>query len=111
MYAKGMTTRDIQAHVQELYGFEISPAMISNITEKVVEVATDWRARSLQAVYPIVFFDAIHYKVNNGKVVSKAVYTYLGIDIDGLKALPEAIRAIFPEVKSNFVLFIKLEFL
>ena len=62
MYAKGMTTRDIQAHIQELYGFEMSPTMISNITEKVIEVATDWQARPLQSVYPIVFFDAIHYK-------------------------------------------------
>jgi putative transposase len=140
MYAKGMTTRDIQSHVQELYGVDMSPSMISNITEKVIEVATDWQARPLQGVYPIVFFDAIHYKVKDGgKVVSKAAYTCLGIDsegkkdilglwigesegakfwlkvctelqnrgvkdiliacIDGLKALPDAIRAIFPEVK------------
>lgn len=140
MYAKGMTTRDIQSHIQELYGAEMSPAMISNITEKVVDVAIEWQSRPLQAVYPIVFFDAIHYKVREGgKVVSKAAYTCLGIDtegkkdilglwigesegakfwlkvctelqnrglrdiliacIDGLKALPEAIRAIFPEVK------------
>ncbi len=140
MYAKGMTTRDIQSHVQELYGVEMSPAMISNITDKVIEVATDWQSRPLHSVYPIVFFDAIHYKVKEGsKVVSKAAYTCLGIDnegkkdilglwigesegakfwlkvctelynrgikdiliacIGGLKALPDAIRAIFPEVK------------
>lgn len=86
MYAKGMTTRDIQTHIQELYGFEISPAMISNITDKVIEVATDWQARSLQPVYPIIFFDAIHYKVKEGgKIVSKAAYTCLGIDNDGKK--------------------------
>lgn len=140
MYAKGMTTRDIQAHVEELYGFEISPAMISNITDKVIEVATDWQGRPLKSVYPIVFFDAIHYKVKEGgKIVSKAAYTCLGIDnegkkdvlglwigeaegakfwlkvcselnnrgvkdiliacIDGLKALPDAIRSVFPDVK------------
>jgi len=140
MYAKGMTTRDIQAHIEELYGFEMSPAMISNITDKVIEVATDWQARPLQPVYPIVFFDAIHYKVKEGgKIVSKAAYTCLGIDnegkkdvlglwigesegakfwlkvcselnnrgvkdiliacIDGLKALPDAIKSVFPEVK------------
>lgn len=140
MYAKGMTTRDIQSHIQELYGFEMSPAMISNITEKVVEVATDWQGRPLQPVYPIVYFDAIHYKVKEGgRVISKAAYTCLGIDvegrkdvlglwigesegakfwlkvctdlqnrgvkdiliacIDGLKALPDAIRAVFPDVK------------
>jgi len=86
MYAKGMTTRDIQAHIQELYGFEMSPALISNITDKVIEVATDWQARQLQSVYPIVFFDAIHYKVKEGgKVVSKAAYTCLGIDNNGKK--------------------------
>ena len=140
MYAKGMTVRDIQSHIQELYGVEMSPAMVSNITEKVVEVATEWQARPLHTVYPVVFFDAIHYKVKDGgKVVSKAAYTCLGINnegkkdilglwigesegakfwlkictelqsrgvkdiliacIDGLKALPDAIRAVFPEVK------------
>lgn len=70
MYAKGMTTRDIQAHVLELYGTELSPALISNITEKVMEIATEWQARPLQSVYPIIFFDAIHFKVKeNGRVV------------------------------------------
>jgi transposase-like protein len=86
MYAKGMTVRDIQSHVQELYGANLSPALIANITEKVMESATEWQARSLQKVYPIVFFDAIHYKVKeNGKVISKASYTCLGIDIEGKK--------------------------
>jgi putative transposase len=86
MYAKGMSTRDIQSHIQELYGTELSPTMISNITEKVMEIAIEWQARPLQAVYPIIFFDAIHYKVKeNGKVVLKASYTCLGIDIEGKK--------------------------
>jgi len=86
MYAKGMTTRDIQAHVEELYGFEMSPALISNITDKVIEIATDWQGRPLKSVYPIIFFDAIHYKVKeDGKIVSKAAYTCLGIDNDGKK--------------------------
>ena len=86
MYAKGMTTRDIQAHIQELYGFEMSPALISNITDKVIDVATDWQGRPLEPVYPIVFFDAIHYKIKEGgKVVSKAAYTCLGIDNAGKK--------------------------
>lgn len=86
MYAKGMTVRDIQSHVQELYGANLSPALIANITEKVMESATEWQARPLQKVYPIVFFDAIHYKVKeNGKVISKASYTCLGIDIEGKK--------------------------
>jgi len=70
MYAKGMTTRDIQSHVEELYGIELSPTLVSNITEKIVSIATQWQTRPLEAVYPIVFFDAIHYKVRDGgKVV------------------------------------------
>jgi putative transposase len=86
MYAKGMSTRDIQAHVQEIYGAEISPTAVSHITEKVLEVAKEWQARPLQKIYPITYFDAIHYKVReNGKVVTKAVYTCLGIDLDGKK--------------------------
>lgn len=86
MYAKGMTTRDIQAHVQELYGAEISPTTISNITEMVLDEAREWQARPLQAVYSIVYLDAIHYRVKeDGKVVSKASYTCFGIDLEGKK--------------------------
>lgn len=86
MYAKGMSVRDIQSHVQELYGADLSPALISNITDKVMELATEWQARPLQKNYSIIFFDAIHYKVKeNGKVVSKASYTCLGIDLEGKK--------------------------
>jgi len=88
MYAKGMTTRDIQSHVEELYGLQISPTLVSNITENIVSIATEWQTRPLEAVYPIVFFDAIHYKVRDaGKVVSKAAYTCLGIDTNGNKDL------------------------
>jgi putative transposase len=86
MYAKGMTTRDIQSHIQDIYGIEISPTMVSNITNKVVDVATEWQARPLSSIYPIIFFDAIHYKVKeDGKVISKAAYTCLGIDWEGKK--------------------------
>jgi transposase-like protein len=88
MYAKGITTRDIQSHVEELYGIELSPTLVSNITEKIVSIATEWQNRPLEALYPIVFFDAIHYKVRDGgKVVSKAAYTCLGIDTSGQKDL------------------------
>ncbi len=86
MYAKGMTTRDIQAHVMELYGANISPTSVSNITQKVLDQVTEWQSRPLQAIYPIVFMDAIHYKVREeGKVLSKAAYTCLGISLDGHK--------------------------
>lgn len=83
-----MTTRDIQGHIKELYGADISPTMISSITDKVISVAEEWQSRMLARLYPIVFFDAIHYKVREGsKIVSKAVYTCLGIDIEGKKEI------------------------
>lgn len=86
MYAKGMTTRDIQDHIEDIYGVELSPTMVSNITNKVLEVANEWQSRPLDVLYPIVFFDAIHYKVReDNKVVVKAAYTCFGINIDGRK--------------------------
>lgn len=88
MYAKGMTTRDIQSHVEELYGLQLSPTLVSNITERIITLAKEWQSRPLEAVYPIVFFDAIHYKVRDeGKVISKAAYTCLGVDLTGRKDL------------------------
>lgn len=88
MYAKGMTTRDIQSHIQDLYGIEISPTTVSNITNKVVDVALEWQSRPLSSVYAVVFFDAIHYKVKEeGKVTCKAAYTCLGIDFEGKKEI------------------------
>ena len=89
MYAKGMTTRDIQSHLQEIYGLDISPTLVSNITDKIVHLAVEWQNRPLDGIYPIVFFDAIHYKVRDDskKVISKAAYTCLGVDISGKKEL------------------------
>lgn len=86
MYAKGMTTRDIQSHVEEIYGLEVSATTISNITDSIVAHAKEWQSRPLARIYPIVFFDAIHYKVRqDGKVLSKAAYTCLSIDLEGHK--------------------------
>lgn len=86
MYAKGMTTRDIQEHVQDIYGAEISPAMVSMITDKVESLVIEWQNKPLESIYAIVYFDAIHYKVrDNGKIVSKAAYTCLGVDLEGHK--------------------------
>ncbi len=89
MYSKGMTVRDIQSHIQELYGLEASATLISNITDKIVHIATEWQNRPLESIYPIVFFDAIHYKVRDDskKVTSKAAYTCLAVDINGRKDL------------------------
>lgn len=88
LYAKGMSTRDIQSHLEELYGLEISATTLSHITEKMSAEAETWNARALEAVYAIVYLDAIHYKVRQeGKVVTKAVYTCIGIDSGGIRDL------------------------
>ena len=88
MYAKGMSTRDIGSHIEDIYGIEISPSAISRITEKVLTHVTEWQSRPLERIYPIVFFDAIHFKVReDGKVLSKAAYTVLSIDCNGCKDL------------------------
>lgn len=63
MYAKGMTVRDIVSHVQALYGIELSPATVSNITDKIMDKAREWYSRTLDIFYPVVFLDAVHYKV------------------------------------------------
>jgi len=86
MYAKGMTTRDIQSHIEEIYGLDVSPTTVSRITDSIVVHAKEWQNRVLDEIYPIVFFDAIHYKVReDGKVRSKAAYTCLAVDLDGHK--------------------------
>ncbi len=89
MYAKGMTTRDIENHLKEVYfGVEVSPTTISNITSKVLDMAKEWQSRPLAEIYPIVFFDAIHYKVRkDGKIISKAAYVCLGINQEGIKEI------------------------
>ncbi len=90
MYAKGMTVRDIQSHIQEFYGLDVSSTLISNITEKILDIATEWQNRPLESIYPIVFFDAIHYKVRDEgskKVTSKAAYTCLAVETSGRKEL------------------------
>ena len=139
LYARGMSVDDIKAEIDELYGVDISPAMISKITDKVMETAHAWQNRPLDTVYPIMYLDAIHYKVRDDhKIVSKAAYICMGMDIkgykdilgiwigeqegakfwlsvcndlknrgvkdiliacmDGLKGLPDAIKAVFPDV-------------
>lgn len=139
LYARGMSTRDIQSEIEELYGIELSPSAISHITDKVLGAAAEWQNRMLDKVYPIVYMDAIHFKVrDDNKIMSKAAYICLGIDMngykdilgiwigeaegakfwlsicndlnnrgvkdiliacmDGLRGLPEAIKAVFPNV-------------
>ena len=88
LYAKGLTTRDIKEHLDELYGLEVSPAFISNVTERVREFVVEWQTRPLDRLYPIVYLDAIHYKIREeSRIVNKAAYTVLGINSDGLKEM------------------------
>lgn len=88
MYAKGMTVRDIQSHLADIYGAEISPQSISNLTAKVSPLVEEWRSRPLQPVYAIVYIDGIRYKVRaDGRILDKCVYGVMGIDLDGQKDL------------------------
>jgi putative transposase len=88
LYARGMTTRDIQAQLQELYGVEVSPSLISEVTEEVMEEVKTWQTRPLDRLYPVVFLDALVIKVReDNKVINKAFYLALGINTDGHKEL------------------------
>ena len=86
MYAKGMTTGDIETHIRDIYGLEVSDTTVSRITDKILPVAKEWQYRPLEIVYAVVFLDAIHYHVRSeGQVVKKAVYIAIGIDLSGRK--------------------------
>jgi transposase-like protein len=86
LYAKGVSTREIQDHLQQLYGVEVSPTYISNVTNKIMPMVKEWQNRPLQRIYAIVFLDAIHFKVKqDGQIVNKAAYMAIGIDLDGNK--------------------------
>ncbi|CAN4277501.1 IS256 family transposase [Pseudoxanthomonas sp. LjRoot125] len=85
LYARGMTVREIQAHLQEMYGTEVSPSLISSVTDAVVDEVKLWQGRPLDAVYPIVYLDCIHVKVREGAVRVKAVYLAIGVTLAGEK--------------------------
>ena len=86
LYARGMTVREIQGHLAELYGAEVSPDLISRVTDAVLEEVREWQSRPLDAVYPIVFFDALRVKIRDeGLVKNKAVYVALAYNGDGEK--------------------------
>ena len=86
LYSRGMTTREIKGHLEEIYGVEVSPTLISTVTEAVLEEVKIWQNRQLDALYPIVYMDAIQVKGRgNGHVVNKAVYLAIGINLDGDK--------------------------
>ena len=86
MYARGMTVREIRGHLEELYGIDVSPDLISSVTDAVLEAVAEWQGRPLDTCYPLVFFDAIRVKIRDeGFVRNKAVYIALGIQPDGTK--------------------------
>ena len=86
MYAKGMTTSDIETHIREIYGISVSDSTISRVTDKILPVVREWQSRPLERIYPIVFMDAIHFHVRSeGQIVNKAVYIAIGINLDGIK--------------------------
>lgn len=86
MYAKGMSTGDIEAHIQDIYGVAVSDTTVSRITDKILPIAKEWQQRPLESIYAVVFLDAIHYRVRSeGQIVKKAVYIAIGVDLDGRK--------------------------
>jgi transposase-like protein len=86
MYAKGMTTADIEAHMADVYGIEISDTMVSRITDKVLPIIREWQQRPLEEIYAVLFMDAIVYPVRkDGIIVKKAVYIAIGINLEGKK--------------------------
>ena len=86
MYAKGMTTSDIESHIQEIYGLDCSDTTISRITDKILPVVREWQSRPLEEIYAVVFMDAIHFHVRSeGHIIKKAVYIALGVRMDGTR--------------------------
>jgi putative transposase len=86
MYARGMTTREIQGHLEEMYQVEVSPSLISEVTDGVMEQARAWQNRPLEPFYGVVFLDALYVKMrHDGRVENRAVYVALGITLEGRK--------------------------
>lgn len=86
MYARGMTTREIQGHLEEIYGVEVSPTLISNVTEAVVDEVRGWQSRPLDELIPILYLDALFVKIrDNGHVENKAIYVAIGVNLEGNK--------------------------
>jgi len=86
LYARGMTTREIQSHLEEMYGVEVSPALVSKVTDAVLEEVRTWQNRPLEKLYPVVFLDALFVKIREGgQVANRAVYVALGVNLEGEK--------------------------
>lgn len=88
MFSLGMSYRDIRGHVEDMYGIDVSEATITAVTDRLIPELKEWQQRPLDAIYPFIWLDAIHYKIReDGRYVSKAIYTILGLNIDGKKEL------------------------
>lgn len=88
MFSLGMSYRDIRGHVEDMYGIDVSEATITSVTDRLIPELKEWQQRPLDALYPFVWLDAIHYKIReDGRYVSKAIYTILGLTVDGKKEL------------------------
>lgn len=86
MYSKGMSTRDISTHLKSIYGIDVSHTLVSKITDRVLPLAKEWQNRALDSLYPIVFMDAIHYKVRTeGRIINRAAYIAIGVNLEGIK--------------------------
>ena len=86
MYAKGMTTSDIETHIRDIYGLSVSDSTISRITDKILPLVKEWQSRPLESVYAVVFMDAIHFHVRSeGQIIKKAVYIAIGINMEGTR--------------------------
>jgi len=86
MYARGMTTREIQGHLQQMYGVEVSPALISGVTDAVMDEVKAWQSRPLEPIYGLLFLDALYVKMRHeGRVENRAVYVAMGVDLEGRK--------------------------
>ncbi len=88
MYAKGMTTRDIQGYMNDIYGIDVSPTMISSITDKVMPMVKEWQIRPLSDLYTILYLDGVHFKVReDGRIIVRCAYVILGINGQGMKEI------------------------
>ena len=86
MYAKGMSTSDIEAHIRDIYGLSVSDSTVSRVTDKILPVVKEWQIRPLESIYAVVFMDAIHFHVRSeGQIVKKAVYIAIGMQMDGIR--------------------------
>ena len=86
LYSRGLSTREIQAHIEEIYGVEVSPELVSNVTDAVADKVREWQQRTLEAVYPIVYLDALRVKIRvDGRVQNRCIYIGIGVNLDGKK--------------------------